>query len=134
MQIKSYLFQLVDQLQWVAGVDFVVEQGSSGFWQYRKWNSGRAECWGRNRVSVNISTEWGSIYYDTVAKVAFPSGLFTDAPMCQITPEFGNTTQAAWWAVNGKSTKAYAPSIMFCRPLEEEANFDILYYANGTWK
>lgn len=28
-------------------VDFIVEQGVSGYWTYRKWNSGVAECWGR---------------------------------------------------------------------------------------
>jgi hypothetical protein len=26
------------------GVDYVVSQGTSGEWWYRKWNSGRAEC------------------------------------------------------------------------------------------
>ena len=25
--------------------DYVVEQGTSGIWTYRKWNSGIAECW-----------------------------------------------------------------------------------------
>lgn len=28
-----------------AFVDHVVEQGTSGTWTYRKWNSGLAECW-----------------------------------------------------------------------------------------
>ena len=27
--------------------DFVIEQGTSGIWSYRKWYSGLAECWGR---------------------------------------------------------------------------------------
>lgn len=26
------------------GVDYIVEEGTSGEWWYRKWNSGRAEC------------------------------------------------------------------------------------------
>ena len=26
-------------------VDYIVEQGTSGIWTYRKWNSGIAECW-----------------------------------------------------------------------------------------
>ena len=28
----------------VLGLDYVVEQGTSGEWWYRKWKSGRAEC------------------------------------------------------------------------------------------
>ena len=27
--------------------DYIVEQGTSGIWVYRKWNSGIAECWGK---------------------------------------------------------------------------------------
>lgn len=34
--------------------DFVVDQGATSDWSYRKWNSGIAECW-RN-VSVNPTT------------------------------------------------------------------------------
>ena len=34
--------------------DYVVEQGSTGIWDYRKWNSGYAECWGN--VSITPST------------------------------------------------------------------------------
>lgn len=26
--------------------DYIVEQGQSGIWMYRKWSSGVAECWG----------------------------------------------------------------------------------------
>lgn len=38
--------------------DYVVEQGTSGIWAYRKWNSGIAECWGRTSISgstTNVS-------------------------------------------------------------------------------
>lgn len=27
------------------GADYVVEEGVSGIWYYKKWNSGKAECW-----------------------------------------------------------------------------------------
>lgn len=27
--------------------DYIVEQGTSGIWAYRKWNSGIAECWAK---------------------------------------------------------------------------------------
>ncbi len=35
--------------------DYVVEQGTSGSWRYRKWNSGIAECWVNGNKSVVIS-------------------------------------------------------------------------------
>lgn len=114
--------------------DFVVEQGLTDIWYYRKWYSGKAECWGRRAVSVNISTKWETIYYNTVDKYAFPSGLFTYAPMCQVTAEFGSTMQAAWLGVGGEASKDYTPGVIFCRPNIAEAGFDILYYAIGNWK
>ncbi len=114
--------------------DFVVEQGLTDIWYYRKWYSGKAECWGRRAVSVNISTKWEAIYYTVVDKYAFPSGLFTYAPMCQVTAEFGTTMQAAWLGVGGDASKDYTPGVIFCRPNIAEAGFDILYYAIGNWK
>lgn len=162
VQIKSYLRQLAEQLQWAmqnidtsnntvivnpisrsasvssgAGtkeVDVVVAEGSEGIWYYRKWLSGRAECWGRIRASLNISTQWGSVYYDSVEGTAFPSGLFKSAPMCQVTPEYGGSMQVAWMAVGGKATQSATPGVWFCRPTTGEASIDILYYAMGDWK
>ena len=38
--------------------DFVVEQGTSDIWTYRKWNSGIAECWGVSSGTTSITTSW----------------------------------------------------------------------------
>jgi hypothetical protein len=115
--------------------DFVVDAGNVDIWYYRKWYSGKVECWGRRSVSVDITTQWGTaMYYGIVDSYDFPTGLFIDAPMCQVSAEFGSTMQAAWMAVSGKSTKDSAPSVMFCRPMIEDAGFSILYYAMGRWK
>ena len=35
--------------------DYVIEQGTSGIWTYRKWDSGIAECWGRYTFSVTAT-------------------------------------------------------------------------------
>lgn len=35
--------------------DYIVEQGTSGIWFYRKWNSGLAEFWGGKQISGNGS-------------------------------------------------------------------------------
>ena len=64
-------------------VDYIVEQGTSGIWTYRKWNSGIAECWGQKVWSskVAITTTWGSIYESAVqANISYPSNLFIEPP------------------------------------------------------
>lgn len=67
--------------------DYVVEQGTSGFWTYRKWSSGIAECWGQVNVTTysadgntrvlsgTSSDTYKTAYYQI--DVSLPSGLFT---------------------------------------------------------
>ena len=115
-------------------VDFVIEQGTNDIWYYRKWHSGKVECWGRRRADVNINLEWGAIFFNYVFEYAYPSGLFASAPMCQVTAEFGDKMQSAWIAISGESTKDNAPILIVCRPNIAEVSLDILYYAIGDWK
>lgn len=61
--------------------DYVIEQGTSGIWTYRKWHSGTAECWGRVDKTLAVSTAYGNGYYNgSVLSVAPPAGLFSDDP------------------------------------------------------
>ena len=47
--------------------DYIVEQGTSGAWAYRKWNSGIAECWCAvaDTVTYEIAILGGYLYYTT---------------------------------------------------------------------
>lgn len=51
--------------------DYIVEQGTSGIWGYRKWADGTAECWGRWSGSLtHYATYLGG--YGYTALVALP--------------------------------------------------------------
>ena len=63
--------------------DYVIEQGTSGIWTYRKWNSGIAECWGSYTTTGGSSTE-GSLYWKGTS-TAYPSGLFIGTPITEAT-------------------------------------------------
>lgn len=52
--------------------DFVVEQGTSGIWEYTKWNSGRCELYGLDTKSITISLQNGNIYYSNNIQISFP--------------------------------------------------------------
>lgn len=58
--------------------DYVIGQGSADGWEYRKWASGIAECWGQVHVSVTNSLSSNGNYaganYEKA--VVFPVGLF----------------------------------------------------------
>lgn len=75
--------------------DYVVEAGiepmddngyvgtltNSGFWFWRKWKSGRADCYGRSDFGqVDMGTEYGNMYGASVGHQTYPSGLFIAAP------------------------------------------------------
>ena len=63
-------------------VDYIVEQGKSGSWTYRKWNSGVSECWGTLSGTLaptgNASGLSGLSVF--AGSVAFPADLFVDIP------------------------------------------------------
>ena len=63
--------------------DFVVEQGTSGIWTYRKWNSGIAECWGS---LIHTPTETVANGGDLRIPVDLPF-TFAGAPSSYIHPE-----------------------------------------------
>lgn len=79
LDLKALLSKILDAIK----VDYVVEQhfstGSSDPWNYRKWNSGMAECW-RSYSGTNSTS--GAVLggYYAVVSFNFPSGLFISEP------------------------------------------------------
>ena len=71
------------------GADYIVEQGKSGVWTYRKWASGVAECWGQPAKSVASSgTFLGANAYST--NFALPSGLFVSVDSANANPRLSS--------------------------------------------
>ena len=68
--------------------DYVVEQGTSGNWKYRKWNSGIAECW---VILTGSSTKYatgGGEGYRHALTVNYPF-TFTANPVVTATAQMG---------------------------------------------
>ena len=56
--------------------DYVVQQGTSGIWTYRKWNSGIAECWGIYKFQLNLVEQFQNVWAGHSFTLNLPSGLF----------------------------------------------------------
>lgn len=56
------------------GVDYIIEQGTSGNWSYRKYKSGISECWGKFNFAA--TTTQGAVH----APITFPYS-FKEAPV-----------------------------------------------------
>ena len=110
--------------------DYVVEQGTSGNWTYRKWNSGVAECWARTPVSLNVNIAWGGVYYGVVSAIAFPSGLFKSSPEANFQVENGNLWLATYAPVASATDAIY----LISAAINNNCNAYIIIHAKGKWK
>lgn len=119
--------------------DFVVDQGSSGIWSYRLWNSGKAECWGRVTKSLILNKAWGSMYIGTTTfeRVSYPF-VFMSTPTETVTLQ---TAGGAGWlfpesAGNGINGAYQTAVYNVCRPtaVATGINFTLSYYINGLWR
>lgn len=95
---KKLLYKVVQQIGLIS--DYVVEQGTSGIWTYRKWNSGIAECWGNYSGSVTLSTVGVYYHRGLFSSIAYPTSLFNSAPIVNVT----NQTSTYWCAVESNSS------------------------------
>jgi len=116
--------------------DYVIEQGTSGIWTYRKWNSGIAECWGTSEVSnLAITTTWGSLKYGTLSAISFPSNLFNAAPNLTI---FLRSTAGRVWATQTTNLSSSTTGTIYAiAPGEYSAGsttINVVMTAIGTWK
>ena len=87
-------FKKLDKL----GIDYVVEQGVSGEWWYRKWKSGRLECGIDDKefptISHNIS--WGGGYRtDRMNFGSYPFA-FSSRPYAKIEFNSNESTTGEW--------------------------------------
>ena len=92
--ITEAITSITETIGELEGRDYIVEQGTSGIWTYRKWNSGIAECWGMASGTTTCNTVWGSSLQITpTLSAAFPSDFFVSTPCVNITSKsVGNSS------------------------------------------
>ena len=119
--------------------DYITAQGEANGFTWRKWASGVAECWKLHTdTGVTIQTAWGSVFDSSAyGAIAYPSGLFTAAPCCTITPNGGSDG----WTTLGLEigtvgTAAKTPQWYYTRAIsnESEQTINVAIYAIGRWK
>ena len=118
--------------------DFVVEQGKSGIWSYRKWASGHAECWGSTSVTRTLSSAWGSLYVcSPTSAIAYPF-TFVERPTENATIR---TSSPACWLYSdsggkGLNTATQTGIYAAVRPTQvtTECTLYIDFIVKGRWK
>lgn len=116
--------------------DWVVEQGTSGIWTYRKWNSGIAECWGRTYYKVTSNSAWGNLYEGQPGKYEnYPNGLFIETPNLTVSNDYAGYTTCGSEIYTGHSASR-TPTIYGLRSSDSSVNLNAAFnmYARGLWK
>ena len=120
--------------------DFVVEEdiGHNGSWNYRWWNSGKLECWGRFSFTASaISSSSGSLYTTSAASVfsAYPKNGFDAVPTTTMSVE---GDQGLWLAAvadsNGNTASKTKPNpfkVMKTTSRSASTTFYVNVYAIG---
>ena len=109
--------------------DYVVAQGTSGIWTYRKWNSGIAECWTTSTLNTT-GTFWANVMggHGSYVNYNFPSGLFSSKPVISGNGRTG--TGGGFVFCSGSSTDVTAYVI----GNQDDNNLTLEIFAKGKWK
>lgn len=117
-------------MKWITG-DYIVEQGTSGIWTYRKWNSGKIELWTNSyQFTVTFTKSSIGIYYATENNIPVP--LVKNI-------EFASGDCTKWHYVNWASVTCNDGKNLGIRYYGLNANgggntIPFSFYVIGTWK
>ena len=114
--------------------DYIIEQGQSGDWFYRKWNSGIAECFGSFDFTDSFSKA-GNGWYSSVHHHDFPSGLFNAIPIACSISGFGNYGFAIEYGGSSSATSTQSYYLMRAEGnTSTDINATIGVIAKGRWR
>lgn len=126
--LKAVLDEVLPSTPTIA--DYVVEQGTSGIWTYRKWASGIAECWGIGTITMTHYNTFGG-FYGYYTNFALPSGLFTS-----VTAHNYTATVDSGFAIpaggQGSSTTTFRVYALASANGSQSCAFDMV--VKGRWK
>lgn len=106
--------------------DYIVEQGTSGDWRYRKWNSGVAECWWEKSISVGGNSVDASNY------IAFPF-TFTATPIITCGLKAGGI-DAYRFHIESGSTSTTQARLVLINTYSGSVSMIPQMYVFGKWK
>lgn len=116
--------------------DYIVEEGTSGIWTYRKWASGIAECWAtpsRSDITwANYGTPTGGyhLYYSASWNIAFPFELLNP---CSIVANVRYCGGNIGWCANANYSSSSQMSLTVVRN-GNTGNVIVNIFVIGRWK
>ncbi len=113
--------------------DFVVAQGTSGIWRWRKWSSGLAECWGNTSTPTNTNLQWEGMRYDGTMRGGHDLPFaFKNIVHADVTIE--DPGGGAFWPGVHTVFGDKAPKFFVLSVGNYSRTVYLHYYVTGTWR
>lgn len=111
-------------------LDYIVEQGTSGIWTYRKWNSGKIELWTES-ISHTVS-------YSTISNYLYLSSFTVTVPLVT-SVTYANIQETDWHYAQWTTTTRNSTNQIVCRYYSANKNgsgktYTFMAHVIGTWK
>lgn len=126
---SEYDYSLVDVPSRSDPVDWIIDQGTSGSWKYRKWHSGKVEAWTRwvvGTVAITTASPSYGGYRSGELTCPIPSGIFTTAPFTVGSKTY---SQGGWLAHIRSASATSITAYMSCATSMTITNQTIDIYA-----
>ena len=115
--------------------DYVVEQGTSNYWTYRKWNSGVAECWKTVDTSTGAFSGTSPTFYVSPGTTyAYPTDLFTSVKSVQLTVAENSGAVITAFNCSGTDKTYCEPAYIRLYGGSTSVTIKVSFYIVGTWK
>lgn len=112
--------------------DYVTEQGTSDGWSYKKWSSGKVECWGIKTVNGAINDNQ-SVSPHT--KLALPFNIYNRSlQLMSITSSIGWKVRFAYINPSSPTDGQVATIVYTVDGTNTETNLAASIYIVGKWK
>lgn len=132
LDYKTVLPQLEKQVESLK-VDYVVKQGKSGIWTYRKWDSGVCELWGRHSATLSNYATVNSWYGYNTGAIDLPFKVYS--PCTQISAKVGSGFAHSGNCYSASNNASITKITGYCIANQSGSQSTVWhFYIIGTWK
>ena len=113
--------------------DYVVAEGTSGNWRYRKWNSGIAECWAKITQTVTPGDIWtGTLNLAPYVITVTTPIEFTGIDCVNASAYVGNGHTITSWVSSTPPNEISISALSVYLTVQQECRAYV--YVTGRWK
>ena len=132
--LKKWIAKIMQMLMAIS-IDYVVQEGTSGGWYYRKWASGHLEQYYRgNPGAYTVNTARGSLYSGGNITYTYPIPFVGSYPKVVVGATLSTDAYVIWAQEKGLSLTSITVRIVAGASISQNNGYEIHIHAIGRWK